>query len=128
MLDTNTCIYLMKDRPPKLEERFVRLGPHLCLSAISLAELYFGAEKSANPTRNIEAIDAFIAVVMTLAFSKAAAAHYGSIRAELERAGRPAGSLDMMIGGHARAESLIIVTNNMREFAGMPGVRAENWV
>lgn len=128
MLDTNICIYLMKDRPSTLRERFSRLGPHLCLSAVSLAELCFGAEKSQAVDRNREAIDAFIAIVPVLGFSASAAAHYGSIRADLERAGRPAGNFDMMIGGHARAEGLIVVTNNMREFSRMPGVRAENWV
>ncbi len=127
MLDTDTCIFLMRDRPPKLEERFVRLGPHLCLSSISLAELYFGAEKSSRREKNIEAIEAFAANVPTQAFSERAAARYGHIRAALERAGRPAGNLDMMIGGHAAAEGLIVVTNNLREFSRMPGVQAESW-
>ena len=63
-----------------------------------------------------------------LPFADKAAAHYGQVRAELERAGTPSGPHDMQIGGHARSEGLIIVTNNMREFVPMPGVRAENWI
>ncbi len=128
LLDTDTCIYLMRDRPPKLEERFVRLGPHLCLSTISLAELYFGAEKSSRREKNIEAIEAFTATIPAQAFSDRAAARYGHIRSALEKSGQPAGNLDMMIGGHAAAEGLIVVTNNLREFSRMPGVRAETWI
>jgi tRNA(fMet)-specific endonuclease VapC len=128
MLDTDTCIHLMKDRPPKLEERFVRLGPHLCLSSISLAELYFGAEKSSRREKNIEAIESFTASVPAQAFSEGAAARYGQIRVALEKAGRLAGNLDMMIGAHAAAEGLIVVTNNLREFSRMPGVRTETWI
>jgi tRNA(fMet)-specific endonuclease VapC len=128
MLDTDTCIYLMKDRPPNLEERFVRLGPHLCLSSISLAELYFGAEKSTRRERNIAAIRAFTANVPAQAFSDSAAARYGQIRAALEKAGRLAGNFDMLIGAHASAEGLIVVTNNLREFSRMPGVLAETWI
>lgn len=63
-----------------------------------------------------------------LPFADKAAAHYGQVRAELERAGTPCGSHDMQIGAHARSEGLIVVTNNVREFVGMPGVRAENWL
>lgn len=63
-----------------------------------------------------------------LPFSPRAAAHYGQVRAELDRRGTPVGPHDMLIGAHARAEGLILVTNNMREFKRMTGVRAENWV
>ena len=63
-----------------------------------------------------------------LPFADKAAAHYGQVRAELERASTPCGPHDLQIGGHARSEGLIVVTNNMREFSRMPGVRAENWV
>jgi tRNA(fMet)-specific endonuclease VapC len=67
-------------------------------------------------------------LISLLPFDEKAAAHYGQLRAELERAGRPCGPYDMQIGGHARSEGLIVVTNNMREFGRMPGVRAENWL
>jgi len=69
-----------------------------------------------------------VARLEVLPFADKAAAHYGQVRAELERAGTPCGSHDMQIGAHARSEGLIVVTNNVREFVGMPGVRAENWL
>jgi len=87
-----------------------------------------GAEKSARRADNLSAIEHFVARLDVLAFEAKAAAHYGQVRAELERAGAPCGPHDMQIGGHARSEGLIVVTNNMREFSRMPGIRAENWV
>lgn len=80
-----------------------------------------GAEKSARRLQNLQAVEHFAARLEVLAFASRAAAHYGQIRAELERAGRLCGPHDMQIGGHARSEGLIIVTNNMREFTRMPG-------
>jgi tRNA(fMet)-specific endonuclease VapC len=128
MLDTNICIYVIKNYPAQLRERFNRLAEQLCMSSITLGELHYGAEKSARRLQNLEAIEQFTARLEVLPFSPRAAAHYGQIRAELERAGTPCGPHDMQIGGHARSEGLIIVTNNMREFVRMSGVRAENWV
>lgn len=128
MLDTNICIYVMKNRPSGLRERFDRLVDELCISTISLGEMYFGAEKSTRQGENRLAIEEFAARLELLPFSVDAAAHYGQIRAELERGGRPAGTHDMLIGGHARSEGLVLVTNNLREFRRMPGLRFENWV
>jgi len=127
MLDTNTCIYVMKNHPAGLRERFNRLAEQLCMSSITLGELRYGVEKSARPLENLQTLEHFAARLDVLSFSPKAARHYGQMRAELERAGTPVGPHDMLIGAHARAEGLIIVTNNIREFARMPGVRAENW-
>lgn len=128
MLDTNICIHVVKNYPPQLRERFNRLAEQLCVSTVTLAELHYGAEKSARRLDDLEAIRQFAARLGILPFSAAAAAHYGEIRAELERAGTPAGAYDMLIAGHARSEGMTVVTNNLREFERMPGVRAENWV
>lgn len=128
MLDTNICIHVMKTYPPELREKFDALAEQLCISAITLGELHYGAEKSARRAQNLVAIEHFVARLEVLPFGAKAAAHYGQLRAELERAGMPCGPHDMQIGGHARSEGLILVTNNMREFMRMPGVRAENWV
>lgn len=128
MLDTNICIYVMKTYPPELRETFNALAEQLCISSITLGELHYGAEKSARRIENLTAIAHFTARLDVLPFADKAAAHYGQVRAELERAGMPCGPHDMQIGGHARSEGLIVVTNNMREFSRMPGVRAENWV
>lgn len=128
MLDTNICIYVMKNYPAALREKFNTLAEQLCISSITLGELHYGAEKSERRVENLKAIEHFTARLDVLPFGDKAAAHYGQVRAELERAGTPCGTHDMEIGAHARSEGLIVVTNNMREFARMPGVRVENWV
>ena len=86
------------------------------------------AWRSRRPTDNLTAIENFVARLDVLPFGPKAAAHYGQVRAELERAGTPCGPHDAQIGGHARSEGLIIVSNNMREFSRMQGIRVENWV
>ncbi len=127
MLDTNICIYVIKNYPPQLRERFNRLAEQLCMSSITLAELHYGAEKSARRLENLQAIEHFSARLEVLAFSPKAAVHFGQIRTDVERSGKPVGAFDMLIGAHARAEGLTVVTNNAREFRRLPGVRVENW-
>jgi tRNA(fMet)-specific endonuclease VapC len=128
MLDTNICIYVIKNRPEGLRERFNRLSDQLCISAVTLAEIIYGAEKSARPIENIAVVDQFAARLDVLPFGERAATHYGQIRADLERAGHPVGLHDMMIGGHARSEGLTLVSNNLREFQRIEGLRVDNWV
>lgn len=128
MLDTNICVYVMRTYPPTLLDKFNERAEQLCISSITLGELHYGAEKSARRAENLSAIEHFVARLEVLPFADRAAAHYGQVRAELERAGTPCGSHDMQIAGHARSEGLIVVTNNMREFVRMAGVRAENWL
>jgi tRNA(fMet)-specific endonuclease VapC len=128
MLDTNICIYVMNEHSMKLREQFNELADQLCISSISLAELFFGAEKSQRRAENLETIEQFVSRLAVLPFSPKAAAHYGQLRASLARSGKLAGPHDMLIGAHARAEGLIVVTNNVREFERMDGVRVENWI
>jgi tRNA(fMet)-specific endonuclease VapC len=128
MLDTNICIYVIKNRPEGLRERFNSLADQLCISAVTLAEMIYGAEKSAHPVENLAVVEQFTARLERLPFAERAAAHYGQLRAELERHGTPIGGYDMMIGGHARSEGLILVANNRREFQRIKGLRIENWV
>ena len=117
MLDTDTCIYVGKAYPSKLLERFNRL-----------AELYFGAEKSERRIDNLRALESFSGRLEVLPFSTKAAAHYGQVRVELQSSGKLVGPHDMLIGAHARAEGLTLVTNNSREFRRIPGLLVENWV
>ena len=128
MLDTNICIYVMRQRSLDLLEKFNSLAEQLCISSVTLGELHYGAEKSARRDANLTSLQHFVARLDVLAFDAKAAMHYGQLRAELQRNGTPCGPHDMQIGGHARSEGLIVVTNNVREFSRMPGVRSENWV
>lgn len=128
MLDTNICIYVIKTYPPMIREKFNALADQLCISSVTLGELYYGVEKSVRRVENGLALEEFVARLDVLPFGERAAAHYGQVRAELERVGTPCGPHDMQIGGHARSEGLIVVTNNLREFNRMPGLRVENWV
>ena len=128
MLDTNICIYVIKHRPPGLRERFDELVDELSISVITLGELLYGAENSARRLENLRTIDQFAGRLDVLPFTADAAAHYGQIRAGLRRGGQISGVHDMLIGGHARSERLILVTNNTREFVRMPGLQVEDWV
>jgi tRNA(fMet)-specific endonuclease VapC len=127
MLDTDICIYVIKNRPVELRNIFNEHVEQLCISCVTFAELLFGAEKSSRLDRNLETVEGFAARLSVLPFEDTAAAHYGEIRAALERAGTPIGPYDLMIAGHARSEGLILVTNNEREFSRVDGLRVENW-
>ena len=128
MLDTNICIYVNKNRPPEIREAFNRHAGQICLSAVTWGELVYGAEHSARPEENLAVIEGMSARLEVLAFETHDANHFGQIRSELYRIGNPIGPYDMMIAGHARARGLVLVTNNLREFERMPGLRTENWV
>ena len=128
MLDTNIVIYTMKNRPAEVKEAFNAKERQLCISSVTLMELIYGAENSSNPAKNTQSIEAFSARLMVLDYDVAAAQHTGQIRAELAKKGRPIGPYDQMIAGHARSLGLILVSNNVREFERVPGLRLENWV
>ena len=126
MLDTNICIFTIKNRPQQVREVFKRHSGQLC--TITLMELIYGAEKSASPERNLADVEGFAARLDVLPYDTQAAAHSGQLRAELARVGKPIGPYDQMIAGHARSLGLILVTNNLREFERVPGLRVEDWV
>jgi len=128
MLDTNICIFTIKNKPQIVREAFNLHDGQLCISAVTLMELIYGAEKSAAPEKNLAVVESFAARLEVLPFDNDAAAHTGMIRSELARAGTPIGPYDYMIAGHARSRGLIVVTNNLREFERVPGLRVEDWV
>ena len=128
MLDTNIAIYVIKRRPPEALATFNQHAGQLCISSITLAELMHGAEKSAKPDHNLRQVEDFTSRLTVLEYSNKAAAHYGDIRAALERKGTPIGVNDLHIAGHARSEGLTLVTNNLQEFERVEALRLENWV
>lgn len=128
MLDTNIVIYVIKRRPLEVLETFNQHAGQLSISAITLAELLHGAEKSAKPDHNLNQAEEFVSRLEVLEYGLKAAAHHGDIRADLERKGTPIGVNDLHIAGHARSEGLILVTNNMREFERVKALRLENWL
>lgn len=128
MLDTNICIYAMKNKPEKVLRRFKEeLDNGICISSITLAELEYGMKHSSDPAKNGVALLRFLLPMSVLPFGPDAASEYGEIRAYLQSKGTPIGPLDMLIAGHAKAENLVLVTNNVREFERVPGLHLENW-
>ncbi|KQS59373.1 plasmid maintenance protein [Rhizobium sp. Leaf371] len=127
MLDTNICIYTIKNRPPAVRDAFNRHSGQLCISAVSLMELLYGAEKSVSPAANLQVVEGFAARLDVLPYDELAAGHTGQLRAELSRAGTPIGPYDQLIAGHARSRGLTLVTNNRRDSTRVPGLRVEDW-
>ena len=128
MLDTNICIYAIKNKPEQVLEKLKEnLSNGICISAITLAELQHGVEKSMNPEKNSMALLQFLSILDILPFDDLAAVEYGKICAYLQKRGAPIGTMDMLIAAHAKTENLIIVTNNVREFERVPNLKIENW-
>lgn len=128
MLDTNLCIRVLRDRPAFVRPRFNENAAALCISTIVLTELLHGAAKSARPVANRQAVEQFAARLEVLDYDQPAADHAADIRATLERDGRPIGSYDVLIAGHARSRGLMVVTGNLGEFGRVEGLRSEDWL
>jgi len=128
LLDTNLCIYLIKRRPSAVLTHLKRQLPaHVAISAITVAEMRYGADKSQWGAKNHQALGTFFSAFRVIDFDIQAAQVYGKLRAALERAGRPLGSLDLLIASQALTLNLILVTNNTKEFSQVPQLRIENW-
>ena len=129
MLDTNICIYLIKKKPESvLKNLNLHMDEGIAISVITLAELKHGVEASQYPEKNAIALNQFLSIVDILPFDDDAAAEYGKICATLRRQGTPIGVMDMLIAAHAKAKRLILVSNNVKEFARVEGLELKNWV
>jgi len=129
LLDTNICIYIRRERPPKVAERFRLISPDtLAMSSITFAELVYGARKSQTVAENMGRLLALRSRTRVLPFDDGAAEAYGAIRADLERRGQLIGSNDMLIAAHALSLGATLVTNNLGEFERVTGLQVENWV
>lgn len=129
MLDTNTCIALIKRKPVHAIQKFgkYKVGD-IGISAVTLAELRFGIAKSQHPTKNQAALDEFLLPLEIAAFDEPATAAYGVLRAALEKKGTPIGALDTMIAAHALSLDVTLVTNNTREFKRVPKLNITDWI
>lgn len=127
LLDTDTCIYALKQNRAVLGELLMKSRDDVAVSVISEAELRTGAAKSASPAKTLRLVENFLAPLTIVEFTSEDAAIYAQIRAKLERAGTPIGPLDTIIASQAVARNLTLVSNNEREFRRVPGLRVENW-
>ena len=127
LLDTNICIYIINAKPVGVLQKFeqYRIG-EIGICSVVAAELAFGVAKSGS-ARNRQALEMFLAPLIILPFDDTAAWLYGDLRADLERRGTPIGSLDLLIAAHALSQQATLVTNNIREFAQVPGLQLQNW-
>ena len=127
MLDTNMCIYLMKNQPEEVARRFAQcyVGD-VVMSSITYAELVYGVATAADPEREWANLSALIEDIPVVAFDVPAGVAYGPIRMATRENKKDA--LDKLIAAHAVALGVTIVTNNMKDFAKYPGVMSENWL
>ncbi len=128
MLDTNTCIFLIRKKPAGVIMRLTRTPvDDVMISAITLSELEYGVHKSEKREQNLLALTEFIAPLEVVPFDDSAASHYGRIRAHLEAKGTPIGPMDLLIASHALSLDLTVVTNNTKEFRRVPKLKVEDW-
>ncbi len=129
LLDTNTCIHLIKHHPPEFWRKLsvIPVG-QVGLSSCVLAELWYGIEQSARRAENEAALEDFLDYVEVLDWPAQAAPIYGRLRATLKRQGTPIGAMDLMIAAHALVVDATLVTDNLQEFQRVPGLRVENWM
>lgn len=128
LLDTNICIYVIKQRPAQVIDRFRQLSSgDLAVSSVTVFELAFGAQKSQHKSQALSAMRAFLTPLRILPFDSEDAMEAAAIRADLTRQGQPIGPYDLQIAGQARRLALVLVTNNLWEFERVAGLRSENW-
>ncbi|MEP7243005.1 MAG: type II toxin-antitoxin system VapC family toxin [Gammaproteobacteria bacterium] len=126
MLDTDIASYIVKRRPAALARNFQEHADSLCVSVMTAAELRFGAEKAGRP-KLVELVESFLERLAILDWTDAVCAHYARMRAALERAGKPIGNMDLLIASHAVSQRLTLVTNNLKHFTNVPGLKVEVW-
>lgn len=129
LLDTDICIYILNNAAPKLQWYFRKYGPaRICLSTLSEAELYYGALHSSRPDTNRERVRKFVAPFLKLSFDSVAAQEFAVIKKQLVQKGCPIGSIDMLIAAIAKAHKLVLITNNLKHFKRIDGLKTANWL
>ncbi len=128
LLDTDTCIYLINKQPISILEIIKSLSPYeVGISAITVAELEFGVEKSQFKKKNKHALEVTLQPFEIFDFTKTTAKFYGELRYDLEKRGKIIGANDMLIASHAKELKRTLVTNNEKEFKRIPGLKIQNW-
>lgn len=128
LLDTNICIYIIKNKPATVLERFRNLSPvDVGISSITVYELMYGVHKSSRPRNNLAALNLFLTPLNIVDFGKDDASMCGKIRAELEAGGQIIGPYDLQIAAQAVTRKLTLVSNNLREFKRVPNLKTLNW-
>jgi len=128
LLDTNICIYIIKQKPQLVLHRFANISPlNIGVSTITVAELEYGVQKSLYPQKNKAALQKFLSPLNIYDFDINATILYGKLRAKLESTGTTIGSLDMLIAAHALSLNNTLVTNNEKEFNRIDKLLIENW-
>ena len=126
MLDTDISSYIIKRRPATLVERFEKHAETLNVSVITAAELRFGAKKAARP-KLAELVEAYLDRLAILDWTDEVTHRYARIRTELEHSGKPIGNMDLLIAAHAVTHWMTVVTNNLKHFSHVPGLKVEVW-
>lgn len=127
LLDTDTCIHALKQHGRVLERLLAHSRSDVAISVITEAELRTGVAKSTSPTKTRQLVENFLRPLSIVEFVGHDAEVYAAVRVRLERAGTPIGPLDTLIAAQAVARKLILVSNNLREFGRVAGLRLENW-
>jgi len=129
LLDTNICIYIIKKKPVDvLKTLKTKLKKNIYVSSITIAELEYGVAKSQFPEKNKIALIEFLSIFNILPFDDIDAVEFGMIKTDLEKKGKIIGPMDLLIAGQAKSKKLILVTNNIKEFEIVEGLKIENWV
>lgn len=129
LLDTNTCIYIINNEPPRVRLKFASLDiSEIVMSSITLFELDSGFRKGSKIKDNLQKLEHFSSVIRVMPFDARAAQRAGELRQYLREKGTPIGDMDILIAGHALALDAVVITNNVREFERVPGLKVENWL
>jgi tRNA(fMet)-specific endonuclease VapC len=126
MLDTDTVSFAIRGQGRVAEQIVKRLPSELCMSAITVAELRYGAALRKSAKLNA-LIDTFTANIAVVAFDESTALHFGAVASQLAEQGSPIGELDTLIAAHALSLELTLITNNLKHFQRVPGLTVENW-
>lgn len=128
LLDTNICIYIRRERPRSVLDRFNELSPgSTAISVVTYGELIYGVRKSPDPTKAMAVLDAITALIPVLPLGVDVANAYGTIRSNLAIRGELIGNNDLWIAAHAKSLGLTLVTNNENEFERVEDLKIENW-